>query len=159
MVDLIFSYIQKLAGLDMAMDSLEGMLSPDSDIVFNFLVSGSDLVTAILRNLIVLAIVVIIIFAIVGIIKGQYDAMKKNSAASPFDTLKSMFKAFILLLVTPFMTLGGIIVSDLLLQTLYKATNVSGAMSLGTQVFVTSASSANAYRVYAQKGKRIPITF
>ena len=106
-----------------------------------------------------LAIVVIIIFAIVGIIKGQYDAMKKNSAASPFDTLKSMFKAFILLLVTPFMTLGGIIVSDLLLQTLYKATNVSGAMSLGTQVFVTSASSANAYRVYAQKGKRIPITF
>ncbi len=159
LVDLIFSYIQKLAGLDMAMDSLESMISPDSDIVFNLLISGSDLVTAIIRNLIVLAIVMIIVFAIIAIIKGQYDAMKKNSQASPFETLKTMLKAFLLLLVTPLFTIGGIIVSDLLLQTLYRATNVSGAMSLGTQVFVSASSSANAYRLYAQNGGRIPITF
>lgn len=159
LVDLVFSYIQKLAGLDMSFDSLEAMLSPDSDIVFNLLISGSDLVTAILKNLIVLAVFLIILFAIIAIIKGQIDAMRKNSEVSPFVAIKASFKAFILLLITPLLTLGGIIVSDLILQTLYRATNVSGAMSLGTQVFLTSSTSANAYRLYAQSGQKIPITF
>lgn len=158
-VDLLFSYIQKLCGLDMSMESLDEMLSAESDIVFNLLISGRDLVTIIIRNLIILAVVMIIIFAIIAIIKGQYDAMKKNSHISPFTALKTSFKAFILLLITPFITIGGIIASDLLLQTLYNATNVSGAMSLGTQVFLTSSTSANAYRIYAQNDKRIPIVF
>ncbi len=42
-VDLIFSYIQKLWGLDMSFDSLESLVSPDSYIFFNFLYSSGDL--------------------------------------------------------------------------------------------------------------------
>ncbi len=158
-VDLIFSYIQKLAGLDMSFDSLESMFSADSDIVFNLLISGADLVTTILRNLLVLAVFIIILFAIIAIIKGQIEALKKDEAGNPMIAIKRTFKAFILLLVTPFITLGGIAASDLILQSLYNATNVSSGFSLGTQIFVTSASSANAYRIYAQNDQKIPITF
>ena len=158
-MDLLFSYIQKLAGLDMSFNSIEEMITPESDIVFNFLISNKDMITTILKNLLVLVLVLIIVFTIASIIKSQYDAVKNDSEASPVEAIKSMIKAFVLLLVTPLIFIGGIIMSDLVLQTFYRATNINGAASLGTQVFLSSSTSANAYRIYAQNGQRIPIVF
>ena len=158
-VDIIFFYVQQLAGLNMKFDSLEGLLSEDSDFVFNLLFSNSATINIIIRNLIVIAIVLIIIFAIIAVIKNQFDAVKSGKVSPNGKVIKSMVKAFALLILTPLIAIVGIIASNLILQTLYRATNTGGSASLSSQIFLASSSSANSYRTYAKNGKRIPITY
>lgn len=158
-VDVIFSYVQQLAGLNMNFNSLQSLVSKDSDIVFNLLFSNSNMVTKIIRDLIVIALVLIIVFSIFAVIKTQFDSVKNGKAESSLKVLKSTFKAILLLILTPMLAIFGIITSNLILQALYMATNTGRSSSLGTQVFLAAATPANNYRNYAIKGKRIPITF
>lgn len=157
-VDVLFSYVQELCGLNMDLSSLETAVSADSDIIFNLLLSSQETTIQILRSLIGLAIVLIIIFSIGAVIRTQYKAAKENSSPNVWGVLKTSFKSIILLLITPLISLLGIIASDVVLQSLYNATNVGASTSLSSTIFATSASSANCYRIYAQNGLRIPIT-
>jgi len=158
-VDVLFSYIQQLAGLDMKYDSLESLVSEDSDMVFNLLLSNKSNLVIIIKNLLALAVVLIILFSIIAVIKGQFEAVHSGKATSVSSVLKNTLKSFALLLVTPMIAIVGIIASNLILQSLYAATNTSGAFSLSTQIFYASSTTANCYRNYADNGKRIPIVF
>ena len=158
-VDLIFTFIRKLCGLNIDTSSIEKIFSTDSDMVFNLLYSSQEVTIPIFKALIILAIVVIVIFTIIAIIKSQFEALQTGKAITAFESIKKSLRAFALLLITPLIAISGIAFSNILLKSLYNATNISGSASLGTQIFYASTSVANSYRNYAQSGKRIPILF
>ena len=157
-VDVLFSYVQELCGLNMDLSSLETAISKESDFVFNLLLSSQEVTVQIVRSLIGIAIALIIIFSIAAVIRTQYKSTKENKVPNITGVLKNSFKAIILLIVTPLISIVGIIASDVVLQSLYNASNVGASTSLSSTIFGVSSSSANSYRIYAQNGLRIPIT-
>ncbi len=159
LVDIVYFYIMQLCGLEMDLSSLNSAISKDSDMVFNLLLSNSHQTSAIVRALIGIAIALIIVFTIVAIIKGQFNLLKKDEPTYIKDSMRTAFKSFILILITPMIAIVGIVASNVLLKALYNATNVTNANSLSSSIFSLSASSANKYRAYALANKRIPITF
>lgn len=159
LVDIVFSYVQQLAGLNMRWDSLDALFSGDTDMVFNLLWSAKDTVVPIVRMLIVIAIVLIVVFSIISIAKTSFESLKGTGQNQTASVLKTTFKAFVLMLLTPMIAIVGIVASNAILQALYNATNISGAVSLSSQIFSASSMSANSFRVYANKGERIPIMY
>lgn len=158
-VDIIFSYVQKLCGLGMDYSSLESMISADSDIVFNLLITSKDIAGPIVKNLLGLAIFLIIFFTIVALIKAQLQSLNAQKSNYVVEVIRKTIKAFILLMITPMIAIGSIVGSNLLLQALYKATSSSASMSIGSQIFAASSVSANNFRLYAEADQRIPITY
>lgn len=156
--DIIFLYIQQLAGLNTDTSSLGAMFSQDSDMVFNMLIANSTSVTKIIRNLIVMAIVLVLVFSIIAIVKTQWGSIK-NGAASVAPIMKNMLKTFLLLFLTPVLAIMGIAATNVILQSLYAATNPSASSSISTRIFAAASGQANAYRIYAVNGERIPITY
>ena len=160
LVDIIFFYMQELCGLNIDTTSLETLISRDSDMVFKFLLSDTIDIARIVRQLIGMAIVLIIVFTVIAIIRNQYNAIKSGQAdGGPMPVLRTAFKALLVMVVTPMITIVGIVASNLLLKSLYNATNVSGSVSMGAKVFSISSNTSNLYRQYAQNDVRIPITF
>lgn len=158
MVDVIYFYILQLAGVSADTSIFD---SPNSDMTFNLLISNKDTVVVIIKNFIAIAIVLILVTAVMAIIKQQSQAFKdKKAKKSPTgDVMKSVLKSFLLIILTPLIAILGIIASSVLLQSLFNATNLSDTKSLSARVFNASAAAANKYRIYAEKGVRIPIKY
>lgn len=158
-IDLIFFYVQELCGMNMDYSSIDALFSGESDIVFRMLYASKHTVTAIMKRLIVLAIFFIIFFSIVAIIIGQYKSYKDGKPPKPLDNIKNMLKHFLLVILTPMIALVMIVASNLLLQAFYNATNVSQSVSMGTKIFYSASTSANRFRIYANKDNKIPIRY
>lgn len=158
LLDILYSFIQQLCGLDMSYESLDTLVSAESDMVFNLLITATRTINPIIKSLIAIAIALIIFFSILAIIKTQFNS-RKNGPADIKGVFRSTIRAFVLLFITPMLAIAGIVVSNTVLKTFYLATNPSGSTSISTQLFSASATSASAYRIYAQNGVRIPITF
>ena len=158
-VDIIFFYIRQLCGLEMDMSSLNAAFSEESDIVFNLLLTNSSQILDIVKGLIGIAIIMIIVFSIIAIIKNQFNSLKNDAPADINGVFRTALKSFFLIIIIPFVAVLGIVASNVLLKSLYNATNVFGANSLSASVFAASSTSANRYREYAIAGKRIPIYY
>lgn len=158
MVDVIYFYILQLAGVSADTSIFD---SPNSDMTFNLLINNKETVVAIVKNLIAIAIVLILVTAVMAIIKQQSQAFKdKKAKKSPTgDVMRSVLKSFLLIILTPLIAILGIVASSVLLQSLFNATNLSETKSLSARVFNASASAANKYRIYAENGVRIPIKY
>lgn len=157
-VDVIYFYILQLAGVNTDVSIFD---SSNTDMTLQFLVDNKEIVTKILKNLIVLAIIIILITAIVAIIKQQYASMKDENAKGngTKTALSKILKSVMLLILTPLVAIFGIIASNVILKGLFNATKLSQPKSISATVFNASASSANRYRVYAQNGVRIPVVY
>lgn len=158
-LDILFFYIRQISGMNVDTSSLDALSSGDSDLVFKLINENSSLIRQIIRQLVGLAIVVIIILAIIAIIKTQYEAVRDGKAGDNNQIISNTLKSLLMLIITPAIAIGGIMMSNILLKSLYNATNVTEATSLGSSIFALSSSSANQYRLYAQNGKRIPVYF
>ena len=158
-LDILFSFIRQLCGLEMKYDSLETMVSKESDFVFNLLLTATDTITPIIKNLIGLAIALILFFAILAVIKTSFESLKNKSPADIKGVVAKTLRAFVLLIITPMLAIVGIVASNTILKSLYNATNTTNSNSLSAQLFSASATSASAYRIYAQNGLKIPMTF
>ncbi len=158
-LDIIFFYIRQISGMNTDTSSLEALTSGESDMVFKLLTSNSNLVTQIIRQLVGLAIIVIIVLTIISLIKTQYQALRDNKPGDNKKVILDGLKSLLLIVITPAIAIGGIMLSNILLKSLYNATNVTGATSLGSSIFSLSSTSANMYRLYGQSGDRIPIYF
>ncbi len=158
-LDILFSFIRQLCGLEMKYDSLQTMVSKESDFVFNLLFTATDTITPIIKNLIGLAIALIIFFAILAVIKTSFESLKNKSPADIKGVVAKTLRAFVLLIITPMLAIIGIVASNTILKALYNATNTTNSNSLSAQLFSASATSASAYRTYAQNGLKIPMTF
>lgn len=157
-IDVIYFYILQLAGVSADTSVFD---SASSDMTLRMLIDNKEFITGIIKNLLAIAIVLILVTAVIAIIKQQATALKEKKAKkSPTgDVLRSIFKSFLLIVLTPLFALVGIVASSVLLQSLFNATNLSQTKSLSARVFNASASSANKYRAYAENGVRIPIKY
>ena len=158
-LDIIFFYIKQISGMTVDTSSLESLASGETDMVFKMLTVNSNLIVQIIRQLIGVGLIVIIVLTIIAVIKTQYDAFIKNSPASNSKAMMNLAKSLILIIVTPAIAIGGIMMSNIVLKSLYNATSVSGAPSLGSSIFSMASTSGNMYRLYAQQGDKVPIFF
>ncbi len=158
-IDIIFSYIQQLAGITTNFNSLESIFSGESDLVFNLFYSSKNVVIPIIKTLVILGIIVIILLSIFAIIRSSLKSLDGGGKNQTIDVVKKMLKSFLLMILTPFIAVGGIVASNAILKALYTATNVNSTISLGSQIFSASSMSANSFRNYAKNGKRIPIIY
>ena len=158
-LDILFIYIQELAGFNMNTSSLDAAITADSDIVFRLLLTNRRQSSQIIRNLSGLALACIIIFSVAAIVIQEYRSFKDNKPADVMGVLRTAGKSIALMIITPFIALLGIVASNLILKSLYNATNASGSCTLSTQIFSASSTAANSYRTYAANGQRIPIKY
>ena len=101
LIDVMYFYILQLAGVTMDTSSLASMTSADADMVFNFLINNTKLVTQIIRNFIAIAIIIIIVCAIIAIIKNNMSSLSDKSGGTKVNTVvKSMLKAFFFIIIT-----------------------------------------------------------
>ncbi len=158
MVDVIYFYIMQLAGVNIDTSIID---SAQSDTTFKLLLENKDMVTEIIKNLIVIAVILIIVTAIIAIIKLQATALKDKKAKKgpTSDVMRSVLKSVLLIIITPMIAILGIVASSVILQSLFNATNLSETKSLSGRVFNVSASAASKYRLYADNGVRIPIKY
>ena len=160
LIDVMYFYILQLAGVTMDTSSLSAMTSADSDMVFNFLINNGKMVSQIIRNFIGIAIIIIIVCAIIAIIKNNISSLGDKSGGTKVNTVvKSMMKAFFFIIITPIVAIMGILASNILLKSLFNATNLSNTNSLSARIFNVSATAANRYRIYAEDGVRVPVKF
>lgn len=158
MIDVIYFYILQLVGVSSDATIFD---SARTDPTFRMLIDNKEEVTTYIKNFVAIALILIIVTAIIAIIKLQAQAMRdsKTKKTPTSDVLKSMFKSVLLIILTPLIAILGIIASSVMLQGLYRATNLSDSKSLGGRVFNASATAANKYKSYADKGVRIPIKY
>lgn len=157
-VDVIYFYVMQLVGVSVDTTIFDSL---NSDMTMKLLLDNKDIVIKIIKNFIAIALIIILVTSIIAIIKQQYESMKegasKNNPAK--DTMGKALKSIMLLVLTPMIAFVGIIGSNVLLQSLFKATSLSDSKSLSTTVFNAASSSANKYRAYANNGVRIPIVY
>ena len=159
-VDFLGLAIKELAGQNTFTSNFSSAESlSKSDMVFRFLMN--DRIRSIFRAFIGLGVLLLIIFAIVAIIKKEYESFvngdsDNNKRPIIVRTLASVF----LIIIIPFITFGGILFSNALLSSVNNALGGGdGSTSFASQIFAASTYESNQYRIYADENKRIPITF
>ena len=158
MIDVMYFYLLQLVGITTDTTVFD---SPRTDPTFKLLIDNKEEVTRIIKNFLAIAIIIIIVTAIIALIRQQAQAFKnsKSKKNPTVDVMKSMLKSVLLLILTPILAILGIMASTVMLQGLYRATNLSDAKSLGGRIFNASATAANKYKSYADNGVRIPIKY
>ena len=101
-IDFLFILVRQLAGLNTDFSSFQSVIEGDAIFAFIF----SDTVVSIMRNMVMLAIVVILVFGIIAIIKNEYKAVKDESNSGEIKNDKSgiwknIFQSILLLFLIP----------------------------------------------------------
>ena len=154
-LDFLFVFIREFIGMNTDYSSLESITR--SDIIFEFIFDSA--IVEVIKDMIGLALVLIILFSIIAIIKSEYNFLVSGQGNSKKQVLVRALKSIFLIVLVPIIAIGGIILSNAILHSLYIATAGGSDVSLGTQIFVSSGYSANAYRQYAETDYKIPITY
>lgn len=156
LIDFIFVFVRQLVGMNTNFDSLEEITQ--GDIIFQFLFNEN--VIKIIRNILIFSIVLLIIFCIFAIVKSEYQFVTNQGGNSKKGILVSALRSLFLMAFVPLVIIGSIIMSNAILRSLYLVTSSgNSSFSMGTQIFVASTYEANAYRRYANRNLKIPITF
>lgn len=158
-VDFLQYFCKHLIGLDywekgdVRLDTLG-----ESDIIFKFIYDKN--VQRVFKYMLGLFVVLLILFAIIAIVKNQYAVASdsKDADNNPMAVMKRCFKAIFLVVLVPVMLVMGILASNAVLAGLVNALNVNNRLTLGGQVFASSAYDANRYRKYAENDIRYSVT-
>ncbi len=159
-VDFMQYFIQKLIGLDYWLKpggkTLQG--ATDNDLLFQFLYN--DTVQDVFRAMVGVFILLLVIFVIFSIVKSEwkYATGDGKSGNSKIQIFRDSFKAFLLVLVFPLVLTLGIISSNAILASLVGALNLNMSSTFGGTLFSIAAEQGNKYRVYANSGKKAPVS-
>jgi hypothetical protein len=140
-VDFIQLMFRKLCGLDTfyvngvpysGMDPLLSMMT-DRD------------VTQVLIALTMVAVVMVIIASIIKIIQSEFSTEgSKNSKGQVFG---AALKSIMLFIVVPVTCIGGVILSNMMLKVVDRATSLSdGNATMGSNIMVSACANANKVR-------------
>ena len=161
LIDFCFILVRQLVGINTDFSSLQNI--QENDVIFQFIFS--DNVMTVIKSLFWLAIVLIIVFAIIALIKSDFAAVASMDPSGEIKNdkgkiWKSIGESILLLVLIPMVLFGSLIMCNAVLAGLYNATGGNNSNpSLGGQIFVASSYNANAYRLYASNNKKIPITY
>lgn len=140
-LDMLQGTFKKLCGMDVywvGTERVEGV-----DPLLQMFTSSN--VVQILIALTLVAVVMVIIAAIIQVIRIEFTTEgSKNSKGQVFgQALKSLLMFFLV----PICCIGGIGITNALLRTIDRATNLStGSSTLGSTIFVSAATSTNRVR-------------
>ena len=156
MIDFLFVFVRQFTGINIDFSDISSL--DDSDILFKFLLS--DPVVDVIKAILAIAVVLVIIFSIIAIVKSEYLAATTGANNNKGQILSGALKSIFMMVLVPVIALGSIFLSNAVLETLYNVTSGgASSVSLGTEVFLASAYDANVYRYYASSDNRIPITY
>ena len=155
LIDFVFVFVRQITGINVDFSDISSL--EESDILFQFLLS--DAVMDVVKGILVLAVVLVIVFAIISIIKNEYAAATTGANNAKGQILSSTLKSLFMMILVPVIVIGSVFLSNALLAALYNATSGGDDVSMGTQVFMASTYQANVFRDYADSGQRIPITY
>lgn len=158
-VDFFQFFVGKLAGIDTwsAKGDVGSVRLADTDVIFRFLLS--DTVLKAFIAIVGIAIVLLIIFTIMAIVKADYNAATTDEEAKKGKILKKTGQALFVMLIVPFVLIFGILGSNAVLASLSNTIKPNSTISLGGQIFSASSYEANRYRQYAENNLRIPVSF
>lgn len=157
-VDFCEILVNKLSGLANHDQSYSLQNDFDGNPIFRFLTN--DVVLTVFIALLGFAIVLLIVFAIISIVKNEYDAYSSDSASNKGPVIRRALKSCFLFLAVPFFLFIFIFSTNVVMNSVNEAFKSNlGNYSLGGQIFVSSTYNANRYRLYAQAGRRTPILF
>lgn len=158
LIDFMNVLIKELSGQTAKFSLSNNSNLEESDILFKFLFNELTLKT--LGNVFVFAIILIIIFTIMAIVKQEWQSHISGELKNIKKIFKKVLQAIFTMLIVPIIMIVGIVFSNILLSSVMSA--LSGGQqnySIGAQVFSSSSYEANRYRLYAEDGKKIPIVF
>lgn len=130
----------------------------ESDILFQFLFN--ELTIKILKYVFVFALLLLIIFTIMAIVKQEWQSHISGELKNVKKILKKVLLSIFTMLIVPFVLIVGIVFSNVVLSSAMGAlTGGQQNFSLGAQIFSSTSYEANKYRKYAEDGMKIPIVF
>jgi len=159
-VDFLQYFVKHLIGLDYwEKGNINIETVGESDIIFRFLYDPG--VQRVFKYMMGIFAVLLILFAIIALIRNQYlfAVEAKDSDNNPMRVIKASLKSIFLVVIIPVLLICGILASNAVLAGLVNALNVNNRLTLGGQVFVSSAYDANRYRKYAETGLRYPVAY
>lgn len=160
LIDILQVFIQKMLGLSTTANAQDYVTD---SILFKFVFN--EKILTIMFVMLGLALVLILVFAIIGIIKSEYmfatDQLdiKKEKKNSSSKTISRSLASVFLLIFTPVILFVSIIFSTAILNSVNNALTGGKNYTFGGQIFASSSYDANRYRIYAKNNQRIPILF
>ena len=158
-VDFLAIAVKELAGQNTVSDLANIKKATEVDMVFRFIFDST--VWNIFKAIVGLAIVLLIVFTIVAVLKNEYDAFLGGAEDnSKGQIVRRMLTSVFLILIVPFVAFAGVLLSNAVLTSVDNALGQRGQNStIASEVFIASTYTSNKYRAYADAGSRIPITF
>lgn len=157
-VDFLQFFVKHLIGLDywesgdVSVETLG-----ESDIIFKFLYD--DTVQRVFKYMLGIFVVLLILFSIIAIIKNEYAvATEAKDPATTMTIIKRACKAIFLVVLVPVLLVMGLLASNAVLAGIANAFKVNDNLTLGGQVFTSSAYNANRYRSYAENDIRYAVS-
>ena len=140
-VDMLQNVFKKLCGMDVywvGNERVEGL-----DPLLQLFTNGT--VMQVLIALTLVAVVMVIVAAVIQIIRVEFTTEgSKNSKGQIFG---QALKSLLMFVLVPICCIGGVGITNALLKTIDRATNLStGQASLGSSIFVSAASNTNRIR-------------
>ena len=121
-----------------------------------------DMLMSIFRALTVVAIILMIIFAIVAMVMQEWRLAEQQKYSpdknDKMKIIKNVGVNILTILLMPLTFYFVIIGTNSILTSFYRAIGNDAGVSLGGQVLASSTYDANRYRTYANANKRVPIT-
>lgn len=140
--DIIQSVCMQLAGIGPEVSNSAFETNSSGDIVMDFVRNSA--IQTVFRNLMLVAIVLILVFCVFAILKSEYAQDTKTTKA---QIVGRAVKALFTFILVPALTFGGIFISNKLLQTLYMATTTSQTETVSQTLFTMATYNANRARV------------
>ena len=140
LLDLLQSLLRKLAGLDVyyvngqaqsgdiLYEFIQGILGINND-------SSYSILSTIFWSFVIFGVILLILSTIVSIIKAHYNYDANNS--HPLKIFYSSLKSFSLIVIVPIVSLLGIMLAQILLQTVDRITTSASSSSID-DVFSTT---------------------
>lgn len=152
-IDIIQLIIYKFLGLNFDLSGYKAY-DPNNPLI-KFI--RNDTVTTVLRSALAVALVLVIVFSIYSIIRGEYQKAANDQEYSVKRVWARAFRAIFGMLIFPALFLGVVILTNAILSSFAYVLAGNNTTSIGNQVFAVSAYNANTYRNYANNNRRIPI--
>lgn len=137
-VDIVELFFRRMAGLEEVVNSSGEVIQ--GDLVLEFI--QSDIVSTLFVSISVFALLLLIIFSFLAIVRSVYKEEKENAVRK---VIGNMIKALITYMLVPTVCVLGIMFSSVILQGLDSATG-NGTSSFANLMFTSAAYEANYMR-------------
>lgn len=154
LIEIIQIAVSKVLGIGIAIEDY-AVIDETNPLVKILL---SDTVLQVFKWVVGLAIILIIIFTIIAIVKSEYQfAVEKAETNDKSRIFLRSLRSFFTLGIFPLIMLLGIIITNAILAGFNDILRGGQNTNIASQIFISSAYQANNFRTYADNDVRVPV--